>query len=90
MDTDNTGKLLQIRKILWEDWDPIGAGVPEDEYDRYVSEIYLMYLNRGLTKDRLKEYLLSTAKDYMGLTIDDYQQNAVEATLEKLVPLLKL
>jgi hypothetical protein len=29
-----------IRRILSSEWDPIGCGVPEDEYDSYVPAIY--------------------------------------------------
>jgi hypothetical protein len=29
-----------IRAILVADWDPIGSGVPPDEYDAYVAGIY--------------------------------------------------
>lgn len=29
-----------IRRILISEWDPIGCGVPEDEYDSYIPRIY--------------------------------------------------
>jgi hypothetical protein len=29
-----------IRSILMSEWDPIGCGVPDDEYDSYIPEIY--------------------------------------------------
>jgi hypothetical protein len=45
-----TGLLMQardwkadvdaIRPILMSEWDPIGCGVPDDEYDSYIPVIY--------------------------------------------------
>jgi hypothetical protein len=29
-----------IRSILLSEWDPIGCGVPDDEYDAYIPGIY--------------------------------------------------
>jgi hypothetical protein len=29
----------QVRWMLWAEWDPIGCGVPEDEYDAYVGPV---------------------------------------------------
>jgi hypothetical protein len=29
-----------IRRTLLAEWDPIGCGVPEDEYDSYIPGIY--------------------------------------------------
>jgi hypothetical protein len=29
-----------IRRILMAEWDPIGCGVPDDEYDSYLPGIY--------------------------------------------------
>jgi hypothetical protein len=28
-----------VRWVLWAEWDPIGCGVPEDEYDAYVPAV---------------------------------------------------
>jgi hypothetical protein len=40
---------MAIRKILMEEWDPIGvAGIPgaEDEYDGSVSQIHILLIHR--------------------------------------------
>jgi hypothetical protein len=29
-----------IRSLLMAEWDPIGCGVPDDEYDSYIPDIY--------------------------------------------------
>lgn len=31
-----------IRSILMAEWNPIGCGVPDDEYDAYIPVIYLL------------------------------------------------
>jgi hypothetical protein len=36
-----------IRKILIAEWDPIGCGVPEDEYDSYIPVIYRLMQGRA-------------------------------------------
>jgi hypothetical protein len=35
-----------VRWILWAEWDPIGCGVPEDEYDCYISPEVGEIINR--------------------------------------------
>ena len=34
-----------VAVILWEDWDPIGAAVPADEYDSYVPDVVRLLQN---------------------------------------------
>jgi hypothetical protein len=36
-----------IRRILMSEWDPIGCGVPDDEYDSYIGTIYRMMQERA-------------------------------------------
>ena len=36
-----------IRRVLMSDWDPIGCGVPDDEYDRYIPVIYRFMQSRA-------------------------------------------
>jgi hypothetical protein len=62
-----------LRRILMEDWDPIGVrGVPEaaDEYDSYLPQIGSR-LRDGATKEELVAYLTSIEEDRMGLTPSD-------------------
>ena len=40
----------QVRAILHDEWDPIGCGVPEDEYDSYAWPV-LALLQRGAQRD---------------------------------------
>lgn len=63
------GKLLAVRRILWETWDPIGVNhVPEasTEYDSYASTIVGM-LSRSCSAHDLEHYLARLETDSMGL-----------------------
>jgi hypothetical protein len=59
---------LQISRILWEDWDPIGVhGIaPDDEYDSYALELTAM-LNAGASELEVSKYLKRMALEHMGL-----------------------
>lgn len=55
-----------IRRILISEWDPIGCGVPEDEYDSYIPVIYrLMQARAGV--ERLASHLEELETESMGL-----------------------
>jgi hypothetical protein len=56
----------KIGQLLWTDWDPIGCGVPEDEYDMYVPEILGLLLH-GTDRHRLAEHLYKLETINMGL-----------------------
>ncbi len=47
-----------IRRVLFEDWDPIGVNdlAPKDEYDSYVGGIYRLLASGG-TEDEVCEHL---------------------------------
>jgi hypothetical protein len=53
---DTKAESAEIRKILHQDWDPIGCGVPEDEYDSYIWPVYGL-LMRGAGRDEIASYL---------------------------------
>ena len=60
---------LQIRRILLEDWDPIGvADVPEaqNEYDGYVGGLYRL-LAEGAPPPAVAAHLAGLEGDQMGL-----------------------
>ena len=50
----NAKLLKEVKKILWEDWDPLGVNDYEEainEYDGYASSIVKLLLNnRDLSK----------------------------------------
>jgi hypothetical protein len=58
-----------IRTILLTDWDPIGCGVPDDEYDSYIGGIYGLMQN-GATAESLARHLNSIESESMGLAVN--------------------
>jgi hypothetical protein len=60
----------ELRRILMDEWDPIGvAGVPEaaDEYDSYLGQI-AERLRDGETGDQIGDYLTWVEEEWMGLS----------------------
>ncbi len=58
--------LAAIRSILIEDWDPIGSGVPSDEYDSYAPGIYRLLMD-GATIEQLALHLGRLELEKLGL-----------------------
>jgi len=54
-----------VRKILWSEWDPIGCGVPEDEYDGYVW-ITIAKIMRSEGEEAIADYLDWGSNEHMG------------------------
>lgn len=53
------------------EWDPIGVhDVPQaqDEYDRYIGEVYVLLMEQRATQQAISSYLYDTATGYMGLS----------------------
>jgi hypothetical protein len=61
-----------VRRILLEDWDPIG-GVPDDEYDSYIPGI-LRLLGESCDAHRLAAHLLRLESNSMGLSGADAER----------------
>jgi hypothetical protein len=75
--------FAKVRAILHGDWDPIGCGVPEDEYDDYVWPT-LALLKRRAPRAELKAYLVETANVTIGCPVPDKR---LEPVLDKLMAL---
>ncbi len=67
--TDFNDIETEIRKILWKEWDPIGCGIPEDEYDSYVPRIHAL-LEEGADVSYIAYTLEHIATKWMGLGSD--------------------
>lgn len=62
-------KLEDIKRLLWEQWDPIGVlGLDgaDGEYDGYALEIWTR-LKRGVSARELAEYLTWAELEHMAL-----------------------
>lgn len=65
----NDEKLVKIKAILLNDWDPIGVNGldgAKDEYDSYAVEI-LQMVNAGADEKILFAYLKKMETEHMGL-----------------------
>ncbi len=73
-----------INTILWKDWDPIGAGVPKDEYSDFVWPVYRL-LAAGAGRDIVGLYLRTSAADKLGIA--DHDEARLNTALDKLMAL---
>jgi hypothetical protein len=62
-----------VRRILLADWNPIAAGVPDDEYDSYIPTILRM-IGDNCDAHRLAEHLLRLESESMGLSYADAER----------------
>ena len=76
-----------IRRILLNDWDPIGiAEITEaqDEYDAYVSGVYRLLARRAPVRE-IFEYLWWLETDHMGLCGDLQRTEKIAEMLAALI-----
>ncbi len=59
--------VRQVDHILWTEWDPIGCGVPDDEYSSYAPVVAEKAI-KGETAKQIMSYLYWVESDQMGLT----------------------
>lgn len=70
----------QVQTILHRDWDPIGCGVPLDEYDSYAWSVLKLLQQRAPQSD-IKSYLRSAAADGMSSPVPEPRLQAVVDSL---------
>lgn len=75
--------LREINAILWRDWDPIGCGVPEDEYQSYAPEVVRL-LTEGAPAGEIAAYLRETAAGMMSTSVPERKLADVVAKLMAL------
>ncbi len=73
----------EVRKVLWEDWDPIGCGVPQDEYDDYVGPVLRLLMKNEAGAD-VAEYLRITAAETIGCPVSE---DKLASVVDKLLSL---
>lgn len=83
MTRDTKAESRTINTILWRDWDPIGSGVPEDEYSSYVWPVYKLLMN-GAPRTDVAAYLRWAADEHITVSVPEERLNAV---LDKLLAL---
>jgi hypothetical protein len=80
---DSSADINAIRKVLTADWDPIGCGVPDDEYDSYIPGIHRL-IQQEVVPDVLARHLDEIVSDSMGLRADHDRNIAVASLLLKV------
>ena len=83
MKRDTKAEARAINAILWRDWDPIGAGAPEDEYESYVWPLYKLLLEGGPRED-IAAYLRRAADE---LKITPAPEERLGKVVDKLISL---
>lgn len=83
MSRDTKAETRAINAILWKDWDPIGSGVPEDEYESYVWPVYKLLID-GAPRDKVAAYLRWAADENITVSVPEKRLEAVHDELMAL------
>lgn len=76
--------LSQVNEVLMQEWHPIGAPVPDDEYDAYARRLTSMLFHDCSMTDLL-DYLAKSERVILGETSEDEGRRArVAGSLKKL------
>ncbi len=62
--------FARVQAILHRDWDPIGCGVPLDEYDSYAWPV-LRLLEAGAARAEIEDYLRTAAREAMSCFVPE-------------------
>jgi hypothetical protein len=73
----------QVQGILHSAWDPIGCGVPRDEYDSYAWRV-LELLQRNAAREEIESYLRWAADEAMNAPVPAERLSAVVDRLVEL------
>lgn len=80
---DTKAETRAINAILWRDWDPIGCGVPEDEYESYIWPVYKLLID-GAPREAIAGHLRVTADRAIAVTVPE---NRLQLVVDKLMAL---
>jgi len=73
---DTKAEAKAINTILWKDWDPIGCGVPEDEYEGYVWPVYKLLIE-GARREDVANYLRWAADSHITIPVSEEKLSRV-------------
>jgi hypothetical protein len=76
----------QVREVLLREWDLIGVGRAQDEYDAYVGKVYVMLMDEHATAEAIAAYLFEVATGHMGLSDPELAERS-KNTAELLIGL---
>jgi hypothetical protein len=77
---DTKAETRAINQVLWRDWDPIGCGVPEDEYESYVWPVYKLLIDRA-PRGEVEAYLRWAADENITRPVPEGKLQRVVDTL---------
>lgn len=78
-----------IREVFLKDWNPISVpGLPEDEYDNYIPQVYGMLI-QGKSEQEIVNYLWRIESERMELAPNRSDLEAVARKLLSISPELK-
>jgi len=83
MSRDTKAEVRLINTILWTDWDPIGCGVPEDEYESYVWPVYKLLIDAAPRED-VVAYLRWAADENITVPVPE---DKLQRVVDKLMAL---
>lgn len=83
MRRDTKAETRAINQILWRDWDPIGCGVPEDEYDIFVWPVYKLLIDEA-SRGEIAAYLRWAARTQIEI---EAPEERVALVVDKLLAL---
>ncbi len=67
--------------LLWATWDPIGVGVPLDEYDNYAPPVWTL-LARGASEEEIALHLRDVRRRMMEVGSDEHDTRAASKLWE--------
>jgi len=67
-----------LNRILLEDWNPIGVGVPDDEYSSYAGTVARM-LREGAREEEIAAFLSKAATEHIGVSASPAAERAAAA-----------
>lgn len=76
-----------IRRVLLQEWDPIGVGhiaAAADEYDSYVGQVYSLLIRRA-PRHELVDFLWWAETEHMGLAGNRHKTEHVAEQLLAIV-----
>jgi hypothetical protein len=84
LDADARRIAAAIRRVLNEDWDPLGAGAPPDEYDEFVWPIYRLVCAQDA--EGVVALLQQGGEDLLDCGAEDDRLEDIAAKLIALAP----
>ncbi len=84
LDAESRRLAAAIRRVLNEDWAPLGGGAPEDEYDDYIWPLYRLVVAQD--RDGVKDCLQRGGEELLACRTIDDRLDSIAGKLVSLAP----